>query len=111
MYRVYNVETLAKLVETVQFYIAIKHLLNKLFAGQEVAAYKIYSKIQHTHSVQHYVMNSLLYLDTIKKIYWNYNEFITQYTHIHESHKNISKRLFTNISNNPIQNTENYKFC
>ena len=35
--------------------------------------------MQHAHSVQHYVMNSLLYLYTIKEKYIAvYDEFITQ---------------------------------
>ena len=35
--------------------------------------------MQNTHSVQHYVMNALLYLPTIKEKYIAvYNEFITQ---------------------------------
>ena len=30
--------------------------------------------------------------------------------YIHEGCKNISKRVFTNFSNNPVQMTGNYKF-
>ena len=54
-------------------------LVEELFAGQKVAAYEVYSKKQNAHSVQHYVMNALLYLHTIKEKYIeDYNEFITQ---------------------------------
>ena len=39
----------------------------------------MYSKMQNAHGVQHYVMNALLYLCTIKEKYIEgYNEFITQ---------------------------------
>ena len=54
-------------------------LVEQLFTGQQVAAYQIYSKMQHTCSVQHYVLNALLYLCTTKEKYIAvYNEFITQ---------------------------------
>ena len=79
IYGVYNGETLAKLVETVQVLHSHQSLAEQLFVGQQVAAYKIYSKMQHAHGVQHYVMNTLLYLCTIKEKYIAiYNEFITQ---------------------------------
>ena len=42
MYRVYNAETLAKLVETAQVLHSQQSLVEELFAGQQVAAYKIY---------------------------------------------------------------------
>ena len=79
MYGLYNTETLGKLVETVQVLHSCQSLLEQLFAGQQVVAYKIYSKMQNAHSVQHYVMNALLYLCTIKEKYNAvYNEFINQ---------------------------------
>ena len=66
--------------------------------------------MQSAHSVQNYVMNTLLYLCTIKEKYITVcNEFITQLC-ICEGRKNISKRIFTNFSYNPIQITGNYKF-
>ena len=49
MYRVYNME--------------------QLFTEQQVAAYKIYSKMQNAPSVQHIVTNTLLKLCTIKEKY------------------------------------------
>ena len=42
-------------------------LVEQLFAGQQVEACRIYSKMQDAHEVQHYVPNSLLYLQTIKE--------------------------------------------
>ena len=78
MSRVYNVET-SKLVKTAQVLQSHQTLREQLFAGQQVVAYQIYSKIQDTHGVQHYVTNSLLYLQTTKEKYIAvYNEFITQ---------------------------------
>ena len=78
-YRAYNAETLAKLIETVQVLHSHQPPVEQLFTGQQVAAYQIYSKMQHAHSVQHYVMNALLYLCTIKEKYIAvYNESITQ---------------------------------
>ena len=79
MYRVYNVETLSKLVKTAQVMHSCQMLVEQLFTGQQVKAYKIYSKMQDACRVQHYVTNSLLYLQTIKAKYIAvYNEFITQ---------------------------------
>ena len=44
-----------------------------------MAAYEVYSKMQNACSVQHYMMNTLLYLHAIKEKYIVvYNEFITQ---------------------------------
>ena len=79
MYEVYNAETLSKLVKTVQVLHSHQLLVEQLFAGQQVWAYQIYSKMQDAHRVQRYVTNSLLYLQTIKEKYIAvYNEFITQ---------------------------------
>ena len=62
MYRVYNVETLFKLVKTAHILHSQQMLVEQLFAGQQMMAYQIYSKMQDTHGIQHYVTNSLLYL-------------------------------------------------
>ena len=79
MYRVYNVETLSKLVKTAQVMHSHQKLVEQFFTGQQVEAYRSYSKMQDTHRIQHYVTNSLLYLQTIKGKYIAvYNEFITQ---------------------------------
>ena len=79
MYGVYNAGTLSKLVKTAQVMHSHQMLVEELFTGQQVEAYKIYSKMQDAHRVQHYVTNSLLYLWTIKENYiMVYNEFITQ---------------------------------
>ena len=79
MYRVYNVETLEKLVKSVPALHSKQSLVENLFMAQTVAAYEIYSQMQNAHGVQHYTMNALLYLHTIKEKYIAvYNEFITQ---------------------------------
>ena len=79
MYRVYNVETLSKLAKATQVLHSCQSLVEQLFAGQQVEAYQIYPEMQETHSVQHYITNSLLYLRTIKEKYIEfYSEFITQ---------------------------------
>ena len=79
MYGVYNAETLEKLVKTANAFHSQQSLVEDLFTGQKIAVYEIYSKMQNAHSIQHYVMNALLYLHTIKEKYIAvYNEFITQ---------------------------------
>ena len=79
MYGVYNVETLEKLVKTAHALHSQQSLVKDLFWGQKVPAYEIYSQMQNASNVQHYVMNALLYLCTIKeKCIAVYNEFITQ---------------------------------
>ena len=72
-------ETLSKLVKTTQVLHICQSLVEQLFAGEQVEAYQIYSKMQDACSIQHYITNSLLYLCTIKEKYIAvYNEFITQ---------------------------------
>ena len=79
MYGVYNAETLSKLVKTMQVLHSHQSLVEQLFTGQQVVAYKIYSKMQDYCGVQHYITNLLLYLGTIKEKYIAvYTEFITQ---------------------------------
>ena len=54
-------------------------LIECLFAGQHVAAYKTYSEMHRACGIQHYTINSMLYLHTIKDKYIEiYNEFISQ---------------------------------
>ena len=51
----------------------------RLFMGQIANAYKHYSTMHGDHGIQHYVINSLLYLRTIKDKYVEMNnEFISQ---------------------------------
>ena len=53
LYGVYNAETLSKLVKIVQVLHSCQTLVEQLFAGQQVVAYQICSKMQDTHGVQH----------------------------------------------------------
>ena len=79
MHGVYNTETLEKLLKTAHILHSCQSLVEELFAGQKETAYEVYSKMQNVHGVQHYVMNALLYLCTIKEKYIVvYNEFINQ---------------------------------
>ena len=79
IYGIYNVETSEKLVKTVQVIHSKQSLIEGLFADQSVAAYEVYSQMQGAHSTQHYAINSMLYLCTIKDNYIKiYNEFISQ---------------------------------
>ena len=79
MYGIYNAETLEKLVKTVQVIHSRQSLIEGLFSGQTVAAYEAYSQMHGACSIQHYTINSMLYLHTIKDKYIKiYNEFISQ---------------------------------
>ena len=79
MYRIYNAETLEKLVKTVQVIHSRQSLIEGLFVGQSVAAYEVYSQMQGAHGTQHYAITSMLYLYMIKDKYIEiYNEFISQ---------------------------------
>ena len=67
------------MVKTAHVLHSHQSLVEELFAGQNIAAYENYSKMQNACGVQHYIMNALLYLCTIKEKYIVvYNEFITQ---------------------------------
>ena len=66
MYGVYNAETFEKLINTVHHMHNNKTLHEKLFAGQLTTAYRWYINSRGTQGVQHYAINSLLYLRTIK---------------------------------------------
>ena len=80
MYGVYNAETLEKkLIKTVHALHSRQSMYKKLFAGQVTKAYKYYSQMHGDHGIQHYSINSMLYLRMIKDKYIEmYNEFISQ---------------------------------
>ena len=79
IYGIYNVETLEKLVKMVQVIHSRQSLIEGLFAGKSAAAYEAYSQMYGQCGIQHYVINSMLYLHTIKDKYIEiYNEFISQ---------------------------------
>ena len=79
MYGVYNAETLEKLIKTLHTLHSRQSMHEKLFAGQITMAYKYYSQMYGDHGIQHYAINSMLFLRTIKDKYIElYNEFISQ---------------------------------
>ena len=79
MYGVYNAETLEKLVKTVHALHSRQTLYESLFAGKTLATYEFYSQMHSSHGIQHYAVNSVLYLRTITDKYIEiYNEFISQ---------------------------------
>ena len=79
MYRIYNAETLKKLVKMVQVIHSRQSLIEGIFAGKSAAAYEAYSQMHGQCDIQHYVINSMLYLHTIKDKYIEiYNKFISQ---------------------------------
>ena len=79
MYGIYNAETLENLVETVHTLHSRQILYENLFAGSTSAAYESYSQMHGLHGIQHYAINSMLYLRTIKDKYIDiYNDFISQ---------------------------------
>ena len=65
MYGIYNAKTLEKLVKMIQVIHSRQSLIEGLFSGQSVAGYEAYSQMHRVHSIQHYVINSMLYLHTI----------------------------------------------
>ena len=54
-------------------------MYESLFAGQMTKAYEYYSQMHRDCSIEHYTINLMLYLRTIKDNYIEmYNEFISQ---------------------------------
>ena len=79
MYRIYNAETLENLVKTVHALHSRQTIYESLFAGKTSTAYKAYLQMHGSHGIQHYAVNSMLYLWMIKDKYIEiYNEFILQ---------------------------------
>ena len=60
---------LEKLVKMVHALHSRQSLYESLFAGQTSAAYKVYSQMHGAHGIQHYAVNLMKYLCTIKDIY------------------------------------------
>ena len=79
MYGIYSTETLEKLIKTVHVLHSSQSMLEILFAGQMTKAYEYYSQMHGDQGIQHYAINSMLYLRTIQDKYIEmYNEFISQ---------------------------------
>ena len=79
MYRIYNAETLENFVKTVHAIHSRQTSYETLFAGKILAAYKSYLQMHGSCGIQHYAVNLILYLRTIKDKHIEiYNEFISQ---------------------------------
>ena len=79
MYRIYNAKTMENLVKTVHALHSRQTLYEGLYAGQTSVVHKAYLQMHSTCRIQHYVVNSMIYLQTIKDKYIEiYNEFILQ---------------------------------
>ena len=79
MYGIYKAESLEKLVKTVHAKHSRESLIDSLFAGETVAAFEAHSQMHGACGIQHYTINSLLYMHTIKDKYIEiYNEVILQ---------------------------------
>ena len=54
-------------------------MYEKIYAGQVTKAYEYYSQMHRDNGIQHYAINSMLYLRMIKDKYIEmYNKFISQ---------------------------------
>ena len=79
MYGVNNAETLQKLIKMLHALHSRQSMYESLLAGQMITAYDYYSHMHGDCSIQHYVINSMLYLRTITDKYIEmYNEYISQ---------------------------------
>ena len=79
MYRIYNAEILERLVKTVHALYSRQTLYKSLLIGKTSAAYELYSQLHGKQGIEHYAINLMLYLRTIKYKYIEiYNEFISQ---------------------------------
>ena len=81
MYGVYNAETLERLIKQYIHYTA-DNLCMRVYSQNKITkAYKYYSQMYGDHGIQHYAINSMLYLRTIKDKYIEmYIRFIS---HLH----------------------------
>ena len=105
VYGVYNAETLEKFIKTVHTLHSRQCMYEKLFVGQITKVYEYYSQIHGDCGIQHYAINSMLYLRTIKDKYIEfYNEFISQ---LCKSDWNFGKRLSTNFARYTIETKRN----
>ena len=66
MYGIYGAETLEKLIDTIHHIHNIITPNEKLFAGELASAYSWYV---HKQGIQHYAINSLLLLRTVREKY------------------------------------------
>ena len=97
MYGIYNAETLEKLISTVHHIHNTTPLHERLFAGQQNSL-TLRSLYANTLGLQHYSINSLLYLRTVQDRYIAlYRELITQ-LHIYATSIRILAKGYLPIS-------------
>ena len=98
MHGIYNAETLYKLIKRVCLLHDCQSMYESLFASQASAVYEAYSQMRGACGIQHYAVNSMLYLHMIKEKYLEiYNEFISQ-LHIYAKAVRISAKGYLPIS-------------
>ena len=103
MYGAYDAETLEKLINMVHHMHNTKASHEKLFAGQLTTAYRWYINSNSNQGVQHYAINSLLYLLIIKDKYVQMcNEFIRQLCMYTEAIRILAK-VSTNSLISPLK--------
>ena len=103
MYGVYNAET-EKLIKTAHTLHSRQSLYKKLFAGQINKAYEYYSQMHGDHGIQHYAINSMLYLRMIKDKYIElYNEFISRLHNYSKAIRILSKGYSPILLLTPLQ--------
>ena len=79
-------------------------MYEKFFAGELTEAYKYYTTMYCSHGIQHYTINSLLYLGTIKEKYITmYREFITQLHMYVKAIRNLAKGYLPILLITPIK--------
>ena len=79
MYGNYNVEALGRLIKMVHALHSRQTMNKTLFAGRTSTTHEYYSQMHGEEVKQHYAIDSMLYLRTIKDKYIEiYNEFISQ---------------------------------
>ena len=112
MYGVYNAEMLERLVKTVHALYSRQPLYENLFMGKTSAAYGYYSQMHGKCGIQHYAINSMLYLRTIKDKYIEiYNEFISQ-VHIYaKAVKILAKGYLPILLITPLKLQEILNYC
>ena len=103
MYGIYNAETLEKLIDTVHQIYNTTSSHERLCAGQQ-SSLRLRSLYANALGLQHYSINSLLYLGTVQDKYIAlYKELITQ-LHIYATSIRILAKGYLPIHSLHIQN-------
>ena len=108
MYRIYNAETLEKLINTGQEIHNVTSSHEKLFAGEHNTTI---FRLLYTDAlgIQQYAFNSLLFLRVIQDKYISvYRELITAIAIICVRYQGAHGRLFAHQSDNTKQTTRNF---